>query len=270
MRNPLLGSLVAAIAAVSLLAAEPARAEPPWAEPDGQYRGGPGLQACLAEAKAQRPQTWTCLGGQLTTVNTGPDGTTTVKRKMIEPSFTRSFTTRKKLLSQDYDTWCENGDICGRQISQSIAEVKGNGAYGNSSGAIGAFDQVLRQNFDGAKPTWRALLIHDGGPTVIPTDFRVDCRVNQTGPDGYCGQNVVYFSNISASSRRTWYPSSTGVFYNAEKLKGSTKYHDDFYGQFNASGYGGVVWYTGVLHTGRWQYCGSSTGCKYYQVPWQP
>jgi len=52
-------------------------------------------------------------------VETGSDGTTTVKRKMIEPRFTRSFTSLRRLLADDYDTWCESGDMCGRQISHT-------------------------------------------------------------------------------------------------------------------------------------------------------
>jgi len=55
----------------------------------------------------------------MTTVETGSDGTTTVKRKMIEPRFTRSFTSLRRLLADDYDTWCESGDMCGRQISHT-------------------------------------------------------------------------------------------------------------------------------------------------------
>jgi len=37
-----------------------------------------------------------------------------------------------------YDTWCECGTVCHREISAYIEETKRNAAYGNQDGAIGA------------------------------------------------------------------------------------------------------------------------------------
>ncbi|HEX6918859.1 MAG TPA: hypothetical protein VF314_01380 [Actinomycetes bacterium] len=259
-----------------------ASAEPAWRGLPAGTQAGPALQACLDTAQRERPERWVCLGGQLTTTTRDAAGrqvstTRIIARDVIEDTTATApgtpdtsggsdFTT---LSTDDYDTWCESGTTCGRLVTSQIAEVKGNGAYGDSSGNIGNFDQVLRQSFNGAYPRWRALIIWDGGPRIISLDWRIHCRIQQTGPDGYCGSTQFLFSSISSSSWRAWYPSSTDYSQNSTKLQGSTNYHDDYYGKFSAEGYATMAWYTGTLHTGRWYQCASSIGCKYYQVPWK-
>jgi hypothetical protein len=236
----------------------------------------------VEEAKRQRPESWTCTGGELTTAKPDAQGQDEVTTTVVAEDLTVTEVPADLAQSlavedaegaaaraDDYDSWCESGSVCARKISAAIAEVKGNGAYGNQDGVIGAFDFVVRQSFNGPYPRWRSLLIWDYGPTVIPNTFYNACRINQTGPDGFCGDpNPVYFGNISSSSWRSWWPSSTGYDQHGTRLRGSTNYHDDNYGSFHAAGYG-LTFYASVIHTGRWNVCSSSTGCKYYQVPWQ-
>ncbi|MEO3781396.1 hypothetical protein ABGB16_32340 [Micromonospora sp. B11E3] len=219
----------------------------------------------MAQAQAQEAAVWTCVGGALTT--TGADGkpTTTIVAEDFED--TTAAPGDLTVLADDYDSWCESGSVCGRKISDYIAEVKGNGAYGDSQGVIGAFDFIVRQAFNGQRPRWRNLLIWDYGPTVIPQEFTNNCRINQTGTDGYCGQNPFYFGNVSSASWRSWRPSETGYYSNSTLISGSGQYHDDHYGSFMASGYS-YIFYASTIHTGRWDRCNVSPYCRYYQVPW--
>jgi hypothetical protein len=250
-----------------------------WRGLDRSYGAGKGIQACVAAAGRSRAQNWTCVGGELTTTTVSASGRTTVKSVAVSddvidttaaarvnttPGVNRAAAAQR---ADDYDSWCESGSICGRQISAYIAEVKGNGAYGDQNGVIGAFDFIVRQAFDGPWPRWRSLLIWDYGPAINPYNFRVNCRVNVTGPDGFCGGTDLLFSTISSGKWRSWWPSSTGYDYNSDKLKGSTKYHDDAYGSFKATGHS-QTFHASTIHTGRWRYC--SSNCSYYQVPWAP
>lgn len=266
---------LAAILLLPLLGSASAGGEEPWTELDASYGSGAGLVACVEQAKIERPDSWTCVGGELTSVRSGSDGVERVSSNVIlndyqitsaaVPALTAEDPTT---LQDDYDSWCESGSVCGRQISDYIAEVKGNGAYGDSQGVIGALDFIVRQSFNGPYPAWRSLLIWDYGPTITPNTFHTDCKVNiPLAPDGYCGNNPMYFGNVSPSQPRSWWPSSTGYDQNETRLSGNTNYHDDSYGSFHASGYG-QTFVASTIHTGRWNVC--SSNCRYYQVPWAP
>lgn len=239
---------------------------PPWAGL-GATEAPPGspLAACVGAAKSKRPVAWTCLGGQLTERvmrNGQPEDIVTdvVAWEIVDT------TNEARLAVDDYDSWCESGTVCGRRISDYVAEVKGNAAYGDQNGAIGSFDQVVRQSFNGGNPRWRELLDYDSGPAVNGFGFHTRCRKHVSlGSDGVCGDNPYDPSTISSISTRAWHPSSTGYTVNSQVLSGSSsKYHDENYGSFTAAGKT-LTWSTGTIHTGRWNGCGS---CKYYQVPW--
>lgn len=233
--------------------------------------------ACIQQGLETRADSWTCFGDVLTTTQLDARGEQSVRSTTVPnalPVQSRSAGLSKDgtdlsaaAATDDYDSWCESGTICGRQISKYIAEVKGNGAYGNQDGVIGRIDVIVRQSFDGPWPRWRGLLIWDSGPAVTPSSYRVSCRINQTGPDGHCGGTDFYYGTISSGNWRTWHPRPAGYDYNSQKLAGSTKYHEDAFGSFKASGYS-LTFYFGTLHTGRWRYC--SSNCSYYQVPWKP
>jgi hypothetical protein len=238
--------------------------------------------ACISQALASGSESWTCFGDELTTSTTDAAGKDIVRREKVADPTVPAFVDESRptptvgtearsaeeltVASDDYDTWCESGTICGRQISAYIAEVKGNGAYGDQNGVIGRVDVIQRQSFNGPYPRWRGLLIWDSGPAVTTTRYTVTCRINVDGPDGTCGGITHYFSTISSGNWRSWSPSSTGYRQNSQRLVGSTYYHEDAYGSFTASGRSQVFYY-GTLHTGRWRYC--SSNCQYYQVPWK-
>lgn len=149
----------------------------------------------------------------------------------------------------DYDSWCENGTICGRKINDYTAEVKGNGAYGDSNWVIGTFDTVYRQSFDGKLPRWRTLIDWDSGPEINPGIWRNNCRVNLGGrPDDYRGKNEVNLASVNAKAPRSWWPSGERWAYNDQRLTGSGNYHDDHEGEFTAFGHR-QLFKAGVLHT---------------------
>ncbi|MFI5615391.1 hypothetical protein [Amycolatopsis sp. NPDC051903] len=130
----------------------------------------------------------------------------------------------------DYDTWCENGSVCDRTISDNIGETKGNAAYGNSSGAIGSFDVVLRTNLNGRQAQWRVTSIHDTGPSLQFSDAQVNCweEVNLS-PDNSCG---VYGAGSPAVSAR-W---DSGILY-SNRLNHSNEYYGAVNGSFTPAGY---------------------------------
>ncbi|MFI1864304.1 hypothetical protein [Streptomyces jumonjinensis] len=237
---------------------------------DVRTGGGDGLRACVKYAERLRSQSWTCTGGVFlaTTDSRGRQDDT---MKVIAQDV-RS-TARPRPISgaaDDYDSWCENGSICGRKISRYIAEVKGNGAYGDGDGVIGSFDLIYRQSFDGKRPRWRSLLDWDSGPRISPGKWRNNCRINiRDAADKYCGKNPVGFNDIDQERTRAWWPGSRSYEYNEQRLTDGRKYHDDHLGEFVAWGHT-KTFKAGVLHTGRWSKCNTKTGCKYYQVPWRP
>jgi len=236
----------------------------------GQVAAADANAACIHQAMVAKAASWTCFGDVLTTAGRDANGKDVVTQHAVAAPAPRITTSATRVAaaaasSDDYDSWCENGTICGRKISDYIAEVKGNGAYGDANGVIGAVDVIVRQAFDGPWPRWRGLLIWDAGPAITTSSYQINCRINVTGPDGHCGGTQLYFGTISSGNWRSWYPSSTSYTYNSERLKGGTYYHEDAFGSFHASGHSQTFYY-GTLHTGRWRYC--SSNCKYYQVPW--
>jgi hypothetical protein len=173
-------------------------------------------------------------------------------------------------MSHTLHHWCENGTICARKLSDYTAEVKGNAAYGDRNGVIGTFGLIWRQNFNGPYPRWRVTLHWHSGPRVEPQYFKAQCRRHVSGgSDAYCGSRTFYPGNISSGSPWKYSPGSSSYFQSGTQLSGGStrKYHDDLTGEFIASGHP-YIFKAGTLHTGRWNRCGSSTGCKYYQVPW--
>jgi hypothetical protein len=281
-------ALTATVLTFGSVLAGSATAAPEWRPLDTTYGSGPALLACVEAAHQQKAETWTCVGGDLTTTTRETDGRprTQTRTFATDPAGPvpgdppRGSQAAAKnggnigILEDDYDDWCENGSVCGRQISTFIAEVKGNAAYGDITGVIGAFDFVVRQEFNGPWPRWHSVLIWDYGPTLIPLDFAIDCRINlDNQPDDYCGTNAVYFGNVSpppGTWRSDWPPSETGLMTNEQRLVGNTRYHDDAYGTFSADGYYDRTWGAPPIHTGRWYRCASSVGCQYYEVPWHP
>lgn len=167
--------------------------------------------------------------------------------------------------SDDYDTWCETTPICGRKISSSIAEVKGNVSYGSNGVETGKFDVVWRQNFNGPYQRWRLCLIWDGGPAVDGDTFKAQTRREVAlASDPYYGKAYFYPAAISSISWRAWYPSSTGYIQSDLKVNTNGTYHDDLTGSFYAAGYHWTI--SGTPHTGHWDAKYSSSLGSYTQT----
>jgi hypothetical protein len=130
----------------------------------------------------------------------------------------------------DYDTWCENGSICHRTVSNYIGETKGNATYGNSNGVIGTFDVVLRTNLNGRQAQWKVSLIRDTGPSLQFFNVQVNCweEINLL-PDNSC---VVHGAGAPFVSGR-W--NSSTLFGN--RLANSNEYYGAVNGGFTPSGY---------------------------------
>lgn len=231
-----------------------------------QETAGQGLQDCVEQARLEALASWTCMGGALTTVDDKARPVTRIISTDVE--YTSATDGTFAILADDYDTWCESSSVCARKISSTIAEVKGNGAYGDLTGVIGEFDLIIRQAFDGQWPRWRNTLIWDSGPMILPQEFSNNCRINQIGPDGHCGEVLYNFATVSSTSWKSQKPSATTYYYNSQKTSNSSNYHDDNYGSFRAVGYPNLTFYASTLHTGRWNQCNTSSMCKYYQAPW--
>lgn len=74
------------------------------------------------------------------------------------------------------------------KISSYISETKGNAAYGDSRGAIGSFDVILRTNLNGRQPQWRVYWYHDTGPALSFRSAYLNCRKDIANlPDTNCG-----------------------------------------------------------------------------------
>ncbi|MFF3215582.1 hypothetical protein ACFYYB_33755 [Streptomyces sp. NPDC002886] len=242
----------------------------PWRALSRAQDRGDGLQACVNEAQDKQSEAWTCMGGTLRVTEDNRGRVTDAAYLVAEDTTVTPAPRAMAPAKDDYDSWCENGTICGRKINAFTAEVKGNGAYGDSKGVIGTFDIVYRQSFDGKLPRWRTLIEWDSGPEINPGIWRNNCRVNLSGrPDDYCGKNDVHLASVNAKASRSWWPSSERWAYNDQRLTGGGNYHDDHEGEFTAFGHR-QLFKAGVLHTGRWSKCNSRTGCQYYQVPWKP
>jgi hypothetical protein len=263
-----------------------------WKDAPFGTLGSTALDACVDEAKRQRPETWTCLGGTLTTtvVEDGKEVINSLEVVPYENHVTRpgeetfssasaAFLSGKKRASGNEfsaaaggsfdDIWCETYPTCTTWDGNYNSKVKGNAAYGNLNGFIGEFDYVVHQLFNGNRPQWKTSVIWDYGPEINFNDFYTRCRRHIDGaPDANCGTNVVLLPSISAGNVVEQWLGPNSFDGNPELLgTPNWKYHDDSWGSFRAYGYGNT-WTAGTLHTGRWFNCGSSTACEYYQRPW--
>ena len=281
VRLKLFGATLAAVVAVGSLTTaaasapqrEPHGASHKWQESnDPSIKDGSPLDECIDAAQDVAEgadiESWSCIGGELVTTTVDTQGKLQRQSRDVVPRVVEWQDPDTITPADDYDSWCESGSICGRSISAYIAEVKGNGAYGDGNGVIGSFDQVLRASMSGSRPGWRALLDWDSGPAITPQEFTISCKKHvASGPDPVCGSTKTWYAGVISSSKtRTWYPNSTTYSFLDVNLGGSTtKYHDDYRGTFFAAGKK-PLFSTGTLHTGRWSNC--SNTCTYYQVPW--
>lgn len=164
-------------------------------------------------------------------------------------------TTSDFTIQDDYDGWCENGSICGRNISQYITEVKGNAAYGNQYGAIGTYDAVLRVNLNGRQANGTVTIIWDSGPALNFNGSRYNCY--QVGVTA-CGSHVVADRRVTSTSRR----SSSGLIY-GNYLANSADYYNAFDTNFVPDGY--PQYDAAPINTYKFTCSsGATAACKYY------
>lgn len=156
-------------------------------DPSGAFMSGEGTEskasACVQLAKKLTDGPWSCVGDSLTyraddrgrsqwTTIALPHGglASSVEQRRDGDSVATSPNDIGDDIGDDYDYWCENKASCTRFITQFIAEIKGNVAYGQGAEVWGNFDIVWRQNFDGPWNRYRSCILWDSG-SAVNTDW---------------------------------------------------------------------------------------------------
>jgi hypothetical protein len=86
------------------------------------------------------------------------------------------------------DTWCANAGLCHQVRGQFVSKTRGNGGYGNGSGAIGSFTITLSTSLSGRQPRWRLSLTRTSGPPIQFVILHVGCWEDVSFlPDPSCG-----------------------------------------------------------------------------------
>lgn len=251
------GALALLILLLSLTLAGPAQASPsaPTDVSGDRWNaaniGAPALQGCFDLARATAAEAWTCTPDGLTVIDqaTGESTFTALSAAGAAPQSDVSIAAAEP----DPDTWCESGSICSTRVSAYIAWTKGNVGYGNSSGAIGAWDNTIRVNLNGRQPQYRLVAVHDTGPAL---SLKLTLTCNETPfPYAQCGYSE-RSASISASSRKY----ESGFIY-GDALSDATSYRATVGGTFTASGYS-YTFTIGALRSLIWN-CPSSGNCTF-------
>jgi hypothetical protein len=226
---------------------------PAVAAPAGTAAKSP-LDSCVQVAGERKLEKWSCLGGQLSweTTEKGQDGSAR-QVAHVERIAAEVADVPTAITADDYDYWCENGSTCTRKISNYISETKGNGAYGDSHGTIGNHDLIIRTSLNGRQANWNVSVIWDGGPTIYFSNFNVNCREDQFGPDPNCGVfRAIGNGNYVGPSRTRV---NSGTIY-GNRLNDSDPYYAQLGGYFTPDGYPRFTF--GTLNTARWNCFGTS------------
>lgn len=246
-----LSSAIAALVMAVGILSTPANAATHGTEP---VQVDDALAPCVAKAVEQRIQQWTCTADGLY-VQRDADGKVQydstgkvaldfheMKAPGYQPSTERlSPAQAQRLLApesaeavaDEYDTWCENGTICQRLITDYIAETKGNAAYGDLSGAIGAYDVILRTNLNGRQANNTVNIYHDGGPSLGFTDASIDCfEMRPFTTSLPCGESPLLPFTVTSSGRHY----DSGLKY-GNYLKNANPYLTEFSYSFLPAGY---------------------------------
>jgi hypothetical protein len=135
-----------------------------------------------------------------------------------------------------FDGWvCEAASgICRDVQSEFIQRTRIPIVYGDSSGVIGNVEFIFTTNLNGPIPTWQPTVINKLGPAIKPY-LTVNCH-DHTQPifTTSCGEKSI------ASD---WIPSTLALDVMwGNKLTDSGAYSDQFKGEWEAAGEGGVRW----------------------------
>ena len=92
---------------------------------------------------------------------------------------------------------------------------------------------MIRTSLNGRQANWNVSVIWDGGPNIYFSNFDINCREDQTGPDPNCGVfhaigngNYVGLGRIRVNS---------GTIY-GNRLSDADPYHADLGGYFTPVG----------------------------------
>lgn len=246
-----LSSAIAAVILAAGIVSAPANAAAQGTKP---VQVNDALTPCVTTAVEQKIQQWTCTAEGLYvqrdangSVQHDSTGKATLDfHEMKAPGYHRS-TERVSpaqaerllapesaaALADEYDTWCENGSICERLITDYIAETKGNAAYGDQNGAIGAYDVILRTNLNGRQANNTVTFYHDAGPSLGFTNASIGCyEMRPFTTSLSCGEVALLPFTVTASSRRY----TSGLKY-GNYLAHANPYLTDVSYEFLPSGY---------------------------------
>jgi hypothetical protein len=187
-----LSLITALFVLLTLFVSGPAQAAPPPA-PVKTGSGVPdSLQPCIGEALSSKAQQCVCGPAGLE-IQVDGNGKSRARNQTpkVEPSQAPSPAEGRNQHSQEdssgdvelmaggteYDTWCENGSICRRNITRYVSETKGNAAYGTSMASLAAMTSSFGQTSTVAKPT-RAWPLFGIPARVCPFTTRVSAVWN--------------------------------------------------------------------------------------------
>lgn len=199
----------------------------------------PGLQPCVDLATRMKAEAWTCTadGLSITKNSSGKAASTFVSLKSTDYSASAisekssSTLTVSAAAADDYDSWCENGSICHRIISNYIEETKGNAAWGDQDGAKGSYDAIIRTTLNGRQANWKTTVIWDSGPALTFNTPYMQCLEDSFFPI-ICGTFNMSTANVSSASWRWNWAQIYG-----NKLNNSDEYHGAFHTHFTPAGY---------------------------------
>ena len=218
-----ISSLLSAIAALILSAGIVSAPASAAAQETKPVQVEDALMPCVNQAVAQGIQQWTCTAEGLYVQR---DATGKVKHdskgkvaldfhEMKAPGYQKvterlSPAEAERLLApksaaalaDEYDTWCDYGSICPRLVNDYIFETKGNAAYGDQNGAIGAYDIILRTNLNGRQANNTLHIYHDSGPSLGFADTWLNCfEMRPFSTSLSCGEVPLLPFTVTASSR---------------------------------------------------------------------
>ncbi|MFT4294966.1 MAG: hypothetical protein QM582_06080 [Micropruina sp.] len=149
----------------------------------------------------------------------------------------------------DLDSWCESGTVCHRLKSDYIEETKGNAAYGDNNGLIGAYDAIVTTNLNGRQARWKLTLIREYGPTLNFADGGAPTQIVCWDWWGWtwigCGNH--YFTKMPNALKTRW----TSKMIYGNRLENADTYHGALETYFTAAGHS-RRWVARTLNTGDW------------------
>ncbi|OZF41791.1 hypothetical protein CH292_27455 [Rhodococcus sp. 14-2470-1a] len=203
-----------------------------------EYLNTPGAEAqCIDEAVSVRKlESWTCMGPILSS-----DGVTEVLPVEPRPDLAPAPAPQRRDLPDpdDYDTWCEEGQIsCPRVLESGFGgEVKFNFSWGDDEGAQGQWDYIIRTNLNGRQAQWTTTMILENGPALTFQRSEIHCREVVPGPypDSNCGIHYAGspFTIRDAPNQRRF---SNGPIY-GNRLDDAGTYFAEGRGQYSAEGF---------------------------------